>query len=55
MMRMRTMVALAAALAGGVTVAAAQQPTGSSTRRPRAQAQQAAPQAERMVVYKSPT
>ncbi|MFI5279288.1 MAG: hypothetical protein ACHQU1_02240 [Gemmatimonadales bacterium] len=51
---MRTIVAVAAALAGSVAVAAAQQPTSPPARRPRAPAQ-AAPQVERMVVYKSPT
>jgi hypothetical protein len=55
MIRMRSLVAVAAALAGGVAVAAAQQPIPQPTRRPKPPVQQAAPQAERMVVYKSPT
>jgi hypothetical protein len=55
MTRIRTIVAVTAALAGGITVAAAQQPTSPPARRPRAQTHQVAPQAERMVVYKSPT
>lgn len=54
MIRMRTILAVAAALAGGVATAPAQQPVSPPARRPRAHAHQAA-QAERMVVYKSPT
>jgi hypothetical protein len=51
MMRMRTSIAVAAALVGGASIAAAQQ--APPARRPRGA--QAAPQVERLVVYKSPT
>ena len=54
MMRMREIVAVAAALAGGVTIAAAQQPIPRPTRRPKPATQSVAA-SERLVVYKSPT
>jgi hypothetical protein len=52
---MSVIAAAFAALTGGVAVATAQQPASPPARRPRASAQQSAPQAERLVVYKSPT
>jgi hypothetical protein len=53
MMRMRTTFAVAAALVGGASIAAAQQPVPQPTRRPKPAS--AAPASERLVVYKSPT